>query len=262
MSDRDLSGRATQGPPERIEPDAILEALTEFRLEHGELPELVLGRLLDIPLWKDFKQARLPAADIPQALREADPALRYLPQVELRKGDATRVVRIGGRVLSYHVLAPYPGWSVFQPEIEAALDAVFVKLQAPQVCRISFRYINLLRPDGHHIHGVQDTNIALRVGGNVITESLAVTYNRSDPDHTVAVKVATPDFVTGTAPPGYSLLCDIDVFTKPNDLITDYASAMRWIQTAHTLEKTEFFSILPEAISRRLTVTPKESHNV
>ena len=196
-------------------------------------------------------------------VREADPALRYLPQVELRKGDATRVVRIGGRVLSYHVLAPYPGWSVFRPEIEAALDAVFVKLQAPQVCRISFRYINLLRADGHHIHGVQDTNIALRVGGNVITESLAVTYNRSDPDHTVAVKVATPDFVTGAAPPGYSLLCDIDVFTKPNDLITDYASAMRWIQAAHTLEKTEFFSILPEAISRRLTVTPnKESHNV
>jgi uncharacterized protein (TIGR04255 family) len=80
---------AEQGPvlPERIDPDAIIEALVEFRFEHSELPELMLGRLLDAQLWEGHTQTRLPTADIPQPIREMDPNLRYQPLVELRKSD-------------------------------------------------------------------------------------------------------------------------------------------------------------------------------
>ena len=100
MSGRDPSGKVSgmQGSslPQRIKPDAILEALVEFRFEHTELPELVLGRLLDIQLWSEFGQTRLPTADIPQTIREMDANLRYQPLVELRKDDGSRVAKIGG----------------------------------------------------------------------------------------------------------------------------------------------------------------------
>jgi uncharacterized protein (TIGR04255 family) len=55
---------------------------------------------------------------------DLSPDFRYQPLVELRKGDGSRVVKIGSRVMSYHVVAPYPLWTVFQPEIGAALREV------------------------------------------------------------------------------------------------------------------------------------------
>ena len=42
--------------PERIDPDAIIEALVECRFEHADLPEAIVGRLLDASLWADYSQ--------------------------------------------------------------------------------------------------------------------------------------------------------------------------------------------------------------
>jgi hypothetical protein len=66
------------------------------------------------------------------------------------------------------------------------------------------------------------------------------------------VKIATPDLVMGDIRPGYSLLCDIDVTTKAGSSISDYVEALAWIEDAHTLEKAEFFAILPDAVTNRL----------
>jgi uncharacterized protein (TIGR04255 family) len=248
--------------PARIPPDAILEALVEFRFEHADLPELVLGRLLDVPLWAEFSQTRLPAADIPQPLRDSDINLRYQPLVELRKADGSRIAKIGGRVMSYHIVAPYPGWDVFRAEIGLALHEVITKLKSPRFSRVGFRYVNALRPDGHNIRDLRDTNISLKVGNDVITESLVVNYIRSlSPNHTVTVKVATPDLVIGPIPAGYSLLCDVDVATKEGNFLTDYAELVAWIDDAHTLEKAEFFAILPEAITKTLAVKSEGNEN-
>jgi uncharacterized protein (TIGR04255 family) len=239
--------------PERINPDAILEALVELRFDHTELPELVLGRLLDAQLWAGYEQVRLPTADIPQPIREMDVNLRYQPLVELRKGDGTRVAKIGGHVMSYHVVGPYPGWSVFKDEIEIAVREAIAKLKSPQLSRIGFRYINILRPDEHHVHGLVDTNVTLKVGNEVLTESVAVNYVRMiDPNHTITVRVATPDLVAGNVRPGFSILCDIDIATKAADSITNDIDALTWIEQAHTLEKAEFFAILPERIAKKL----------
>lgn len=226
----------------------------EFRFEHKELPELLLGRLLDAQLWEGYTQVRLPTADIPQPIREMDANLRYQPIVELRKSDGNRAAKIGGHVISYHVVGPYPGWAVFRSEIATILRGVIDKLKSSQFSRIGFRYINVLRPEGHHVRGLADTNIVLRVGQEALTESVNVNYSRKfDSPHLVTVRVATPDLVLGKIPPGYSLLCDIDVSSKAGNLIDGYDAVLTWIDEAHTLEKTEFFSILPESIITQLT---------
>ena len=155
--------------PERIDPDAILEALVEFRFEHAELPEAIVGRLLDAPLWSDYSQVRLPTADIPQPIRENDPNLRYLPIIELRKNDTTRTAKVGGHVFSYHVLPPYPGWTAFQQEIETVLATIVEKLKSADFSRLGFRYINVFRPDQHHVSGLSDTNITISVGNERLT---------------------------------------------------------------------------------------------
>lgn len=240
--------------PDRIEPDAILEALVEFRFEHAELPELVLGRLLDLSLWENsYTQVRLPAADIPQPIREADPQLRYQPLVELRKSDGHRVAKIGGHVMSYHVTGLYPGWTIYRDEIGTLLREALAKLRSPQISRIGFRYINILRPDKHHVRGLADTNVALKIGDIELTDSVMVNYTRSAERLSTTVRIATPDLVAGNVPPGYALLCDIDVATKAGVVVDGYNEAMDWIEDAHTREKSEFFSLLPPDVMKKLS---------
>jgi uncharacterized protein (TIGR04255 family) len=255
---RNMSAEQGKALPERIDPDAIVEALVEFRFEHSELPELVLGRLLDTQAWEGHTQKRLPAADIPQPIREMDANLRYQPLVELRKSDGDRVAKIGGNVMSYHVVGQYPGWTTFRTEIEKTLQEVITKLKSPQFSRIGLRYINALRPEEHYVRGLMDTNIVIKVGERTLTESVNVNYNRAfGANHIVTVKVATPDLVTGNLRAGYSLLCDIDVGSKVGNAITDYAGVIAWIQEAHILEKTEFFAILPDNVINKLDVSKR-----
>ena len=124
--------------PERIDPDAIIEALVEFRFEHVELPEAIVGRLLDAPLWADYSQIRLPTADIPQPIRESNENFRYLPIIELRNKDNTRSVKIGGHVFSYHVLPPYTGWATFLKELETVLTTIIEKMKSDDFSRLGF----------------------------------------------------------------------------------------------------------------------------
>jgi uncharacterized protein (TIGR04255 family) len=246
--------------PERIEPDAIFEALVEFRFEHTELPELVLGRLLDLALWEGYAQVRLPAADIPQPIRESDQQLRFQPLVEFRKSNGNRVAKIGGHVLSYHVTGPYPGWTAYREEIGGILLEATAKLKSPQLSRIGIRYINVLRPDKHHVRGLADTNVVLKVGNAELIDSVVVNYMRSGERHSTTVRIATPDLVAGNVPPGFSLLCDIDVATKAGLVIGSYDEAMGWIEDAHTLEKTEFFALLPREVVKKLNPKSEGSH--
>src|SRR5580658_6612724 len=112
--------------PARIDPDAILEAIVEIRFDAPTiLPEVLFGRLSEHAAWAGFQQRRLAAYEIPAGLRESDVNLRFAPIFELVRPDSRRIVRIGPHAMSYHVLAPYPGWGVFRPEIEEAIDELY-----------------------------------------------------------------------------------------------------------------------------------------
>src|SRR5688572_6634063 len=93
--------------PKKLKHDAIVEALLEVRFQTTTIPEVLFGRLADYAPWKGFTQVRLPAYDLPALMRQADPNLRFQPLFELRDEQNKQAVRLGGRVLSYHKLAPY-----------------------------------------------------------------------------------------------------------------------------------------------------------
>ncbi len=239
--------------PERIDPDAIIEALVEFRFEHTELPEAIVGRLLDAPLWAAYSQARLPSADIPQPIKEMDSTLRYQPIIELSKNDHTRASKIGGHVFSYHIIGTYPGWTVFRDELNEVVNTIVDKLRSPNFSRLGFRYINMLSPEKHHATGLSATNISISIGDEHLTESLNLNYMRKfETNHTVTVKIATPDLVATNLPTSFSLLCDIDVATKNNMPVTGLEATIEWIKLAHDLEKEEFFKILRSDITKML----------
>lgn len=242
--------------PGRITPDAIIEVLVEFQIEHDDLPEAVIGRLLDLQHWKDFTQRRLPTADIPQPIKNVDPVLRYQPSIELTNPDRSRVVKVGGHVLSYHIIGRYPGWEIVRPEIEGVLREAIERLRSAKFSRIGFRYINVFIPERHHVSSIADTNFVIRLGEEIILKSVNINYTREcGENHIVTVRVATPDMVAGSIAPGYSLLADLDVGSRQGIPISGFDDAMAWIEEAHTREKAEFFGLLPSRVVTALVAS-------
>src|SRR5262245_16365579 len=116
--------------PTKLKNDAIVEAVFELRFTCGLPSELVIGRLAALSVVQGFDAQRLPTADIPELLRQQDANLRYQPSLQLTQTMPSRMARLGGSLISYHVLAPYPGWTVFSGVIRTLVRDVFGALPA------------------------------------------------------------------------------------------------------------------------------------
>jgi uncharacterized protein (TIGR04255 family) len=231
--------------PRKLKHDAIVEALIEFRFETRTKPEFLLVRLSEIEAWKDFKESRLPAFSIPEQIREVDPNLRFQPIFELQKDQ--RSLRIGPRVISYHLRSPYQGWAIFGKEIERVAEAVFSKADSFVMKRLGLRYLNALTSDVHQIRSIGDLDVSVVVGTETVTDDINLnrTLTASN-DRRCTIRIATPEFVTGSLPPNTSVLADIDIFTPDSFETTDQDVVKRWVEAAHTTEKQEFFVLLKD----------------
>jgi uncharacterized protein (TIGR04255 family) len=241
-----------------LKQDGIKEALFEIRFDTPIVPEAVIGRLTDAEAWSDFAPSRMPTADIPQQLRQMDANLRFTPSYELSRGSSNELIRIGPSVLSYHRLAPYPGWAAHFPALKLVIETLFVKLATFNPVRLGFRYVNALNGPDHHIAAASD--LALRIvagdGHGFVPPSFALSYrHQHQASHVEQVQVATPDYVLPQqGQPDFSVLVDIDIFTPDFYPITDAANVLAWIDTAHDLLKENFFKLLPTAIIEELRV--------
>jgi uncharacterized protein (TIGR04255 family) len=234
--------------PAKLKHDAIVEALLEVRFDTTTIPEVLLGRLADCASWKGFEQDRMPAYEIPAFLRQADPNLRYQPIFELHNTEKNRALRIGGHVLSYHRLTPYESWSKFKPELDAAIDALFAKAEGLTISRLGLRYINAIRPEFHQISSILQLDLTLAVEQEAVVSNVNINFTTDLSDDTqCTVRVATTEFVQGTLPPGSRVLIDVDVFTKESFKINDAQKVKQWVESAHIMEKEQFFRLLTDA---------------
>lgn len=238
--------------PTKLKKDAIVEAILEVRFDGSVAPEIIYGRAADMAAWKEFEQKRLPTADIPAAIREAEATLRYQPLFELRERGGNRVLRIGGRVISFHVLAPYTGWAAFQPELNQLVDFAFENAGATAIRRLGLRYLNCLTLKDHGIAGLQDLDLAISVSGKNLIGALNLNFRseHSDAMHCMA-RVASLDFVEGKMPAGSVAFVDVDIFTPPNITIDHPDNVKAWIAEAHDLEKINFFQLWKPEILKK-----------
>jgi uncharacterized protein (TIGR04255 family) len=234
--------------PAKLKHDAIVEALLEVRFDMTTIPEVLLGRLADCPSWKGFEQDRMPASEIPAFVRQADPNLRYQPVFELHNAEKNRAVRIGGQVLSYHRLPPYESWAKFKPELDAAIDALFAKADELTIRRLGLRYLNAIRPELHRISSISELDLTVAVEHEAVAGNVNVNFTTDLSDDTqCTVRVATTEFVQGTLPPNSRVLIDVDVFTKEAFRTNDAQKVKQWVESAHTIEKEQFFRLLTDA---------------
>ena len=220
------------GLPKKLKHDAILEATFEVRFDADPslVAEVLFGRLADRSDWQGFTQRRLPTADIPAALRRADPNLRYQPAIELIQPNGSKLVRIGPQSLNYSHRAPYPGWTAaFGPELERVIDVLFGAVPRLLVTRLGLRYVNALRSDVHQISGIEKLNLAIVVDGVALNHSLNLNYTApvSD-DSSCTVRIATKDFAQGSIPKSTTVITDLDVYTTEPYQTSEIAKVKTW----------------------------------
>jgi uncharacterized protein (TIGR04255 family) len=244
-----------QSLPEKLKHDAIVDAVFEVRFElpPRTVPEIIYGRLSDVPEWKDLLPRRLPEADIPAFIRRLEPSFRNQPAFALSSKEGRKTVRIGPNMFAYSRLAPYPGWSEFGPEIEKAVDALFNAAPEIKVTRLGFRYINALRSDLHGVSGIEQFNATLKLSNEPLTTSFNLNYSLpAFDDTTVSIRVATVDLAQGNIPENTTMIADIDIYTREGFETHDKDAIKKWVDQAHTCEKAKFFGMLKEEIITKL----------
>jgi uncharacterized protein (TIGR04255 family) len=242
---------------DKLKDDPIAEALVDIRFETKELYEVVLGRLSDMPGWQSLLKSRLPAADIPAPLRDANPQLRYLPSLEISETPSVRF-RIGANVFSVHFLAPYPGWHEVLPRVEKVVDNLFRTLPTLTVTRLALRYINAFSEHRHFVKSVGDLNLEATVAGTRIDGPISLAFSSvAAPTIHVITRVVSQEFFESAGPTEATVVADVDVFTPVGYSETSAGAVKTWVDSAHTVEKGAFRKLLPDA----LYTTLKEASN-
>ncbi len=229
-----------------------MEALCEIRFDIvSPLPEVLFGRLSEIPAWNGFTQRTLPAYTIPAQFRDQDATLRYVPIFELSGANPTRSVRVGSRVLSYHLPAPYLGWAVFSGGAETAIEGLFEKSGGLVVNRLGLRYINALTPVAHGINSVADLDLSITVSQSRLTGGLNLNFTTDvDSQTQCTVRIATQEFTQGQ-PIDTSVVVDVDVFTTPGFQCNSPAAVKQWMAVARKAKNDAFMDLLkPDTLTR------------
>lgn len=235
--------------PRKLRRDAVVEALWEIQFETTTLVERLIGRMSDAKPWSEFQQRRLPAYDLPAALRQTAPALRYAPTVELSKSDTDeyQALRIGPNVLSVHRAKKYTGWPQFRRELEHAADSLFKAAESLRATRLGLRYLNALNPSVHGIQSIGSLDLEIEVAHERLTDPMNLNFQSSLANVGFCrVGVATPDYVQGPLPEGTTAYVDVDVYTAPGYECADATLVKRWLDNAHTHAKIEFFHLLKQ----------------
>lgn len=237
--------------PKKLRDDAILEALCQVRFASPELSEVVVGRLSDLGGKSDYVATRLPIADIPVPVRQATPAFRHQPTLELRNKDGAQIIRIGEDVLSVHVVGVrrYPGWKIFQSFLRSSFAGLFEKLQNVECKAISFRYINAVTRDRHALSDVHQLNLEVKVNSIALDGPVNLNFVvKQGEEHVVTTRIAHPQFVQGDVPEGTSAIIDVEVSTCPEFRASSVDGLMKWVDDAHSFEKIAFFSLIPKKV--------------
>jgi uncharacterized protein (TIGR04255 family) len=101
--------------PKTLDREPLVDAVFEVRMAGAPqladlLPGALFGQLTPRPTLE-----RLPAAEIPQPIRDQDPNLAFSPVIRLDWGEFT--ISFGDRNLVIASKLPYPKWPAFKAAI-------------------------------------------------------------------------------------------------------------------------------------------------
>ena len=246
-----MSRRAYKNPP-------AAEAVCEFRFRSSDewdstTPFRLFEQLRESypePLKQDL--AFTPPAGVPGQPGGAFLQPEMVPRTELRNAGGGRVLRISPGLLSVSVMAPYPGWETFKPQIAEALEAyIATGVGNPNIVRIGVRYVNRIALPGVAVElsdyftvpppsapGLPDN-----LGGFLMRQE----FFYEDPRESLILTFATGGPSEG-AEPKAEVILDIDAIQNWDEAVPlNVADALPVVEAVRDRERDAFEACITDA---------------
>jgi uncharacterized protein (TIGR04255 family) len=238
--------------PLRLKREPLVEAVWEMRFTSAKesvaelLPGLIFKGLPD----KYPKTVRLPAADIPAAIAEGDPNLRYLPKLRLEHDN--HAVLIGEHVVSLSCRRPYSGWAKFSCDVRTLIEVVNSTGLIERIERFSLKYIDLIQLDEPPNLGCLNVNLAL--GGQQLKTQpvqLRTEIKRNGLIHIVQIISPATASLPGEQGQLTGVVLDTDTIRALGEN-ESWAELENLLDEAHSEAKELFFGLLTSDTVARL----------
>lgn len=233
--------------PSRLSNCPIIDALVELRFESNLNKSLIFGYMYKqiVELYPHEYPSgviSLPVLQIPEAIRNSDPNMRFKPLYRL-EGKST-IIQIGNDVLCISPRMPYYGWNEFEKFTVALIDNIFQANIISRVVRLGHRYINFF--EGDIIH-----NLTLELktqGPYALDQKMMVRSEVADGNFTHVIQVSNNARYKKDAQSVEILGSILDIDTSREYL--DKYFQLHFsdeLNQAHNSEKKLFFSLLVPA---------------
>jgi len=233
--------------PKKIEECPIKEAVFEIRY-FSECPVDAIFGILYAAIKDSFTEepVSLPVLQLPEAIRERDPNLKYQAYHKITKGNMC--LNIGPRVLAFANSDTYEGWTEWSEFFYTLLEKIKTVEVLNKIERMGLRYINLF--DGNIFDKVK---LEVKINDRILREESTNLRTEIIDDDFVkilqignSVNIAKNDMVNNGS------VIDIDILHDINDTSDFLANYRDVIEKAHVKEKELFFSLLEESFLEEL----------
>lgn len=174
--------------PKKLGKEPLIDAVFEIRFSsNAPAADILPGFLFSKLTYPNKKIEKLPASDIPQPIRQAEPSFQFSPLVKIEWDDF--FISIGDHNLVIGCKIPYPGWNKFKPTILEILNLVNELHIINSVQRFSMKYVDII-PNSHSHKPISKLSLLISLGEHSLENdsfSLRVEIPKENLMHIVSI---------------------------------------------------------------------------
>lgn len=236
-----------QNIPKKLDPTPIISAVVEIKFTSSVPLDAVFGIVYPL-LSSEYKNIqKLPVVQIPNDIREKDPALVHAPHYEFVDDDRVLRVLVGPRVLAIAFYKSkqknYPGWTEnIQKKVFNVYEKIFKNSFIKSIDRFAIRYTDFFKDN--NIFENSQYRLLDETKDNVgIDEKVQVSRNFEEESffHNIVVS-NNAEFIIDNQQEKGSIV-DIDTY-KENGLEDFQENYKEYLRQCHLLNKKQFFNVL------------------
>ena len=237
--------------PKKLELEPLIEVVFEVRFQSLVPASTILPGLFFKELVMPAVE-RLPLANLPQNIRDANPHFSYAPTELLRSERYSYM--IGDKVLVVGAIMPYQGWQNFKPVILEAVATLKNSKIVTNVERFSLKYVDLIK-EVSLTEQLGALKLELYVGGNKILNAplqLRVEMERDGFTQVIQFLTNAQAHYEGKVIAG--LVVDVDSIANCNsvDVNQFHIELPDKLESLHLSNKKAFFSTITDAALAKL----------
>jgi uncharacterized protein (TIGR04255 family) len=231
--------------PTRLGKEPLVDVVFEIRFESASPASNIFPGILFSKLSGQKQVERLPAADLPHALRSVDPNIKFAPVGRIVWGDY--LILFSDSSVAIACKLPYPGWNKFKSTIEQIMEFLLDTDVIQRVVQLDLKYVDLLEISTLR-EQIKAVNLTVGLAEHKLENEnfqLRIELKRNNLTNVVQIASGvTVGLTSGIQKTG--LMIDVDTVKLNLDLSAhDFRSDLsNTLQTMHSTNKAVFFSIL------------------